>query len=564
MGDAVAVLRRATACLGVLLAPLLAAAVPSPYPGMGSIIVDGGTSFRVWAPNASSVHLRGTFNGWALTHPMSSDGAAGTWSLYVPGIGAGQPYKYFITNNAPTAPNGTTAWRRDPYSRAVELVFETDFNSVVYDPSAFNWGSGGTFVPPALNELVIYELHIGSFNAPGGTPASFTQAIARLDELQALGVNAVEVMPVNGTAAVNGWGYDPTELLAIRQDYGGPNGFKAFVKGCHERGLAVIVDVVFNHMGSTGNNLYDFDLWHTGTGGGIWLFNDAANRDSPWGPRLDYTRSEVRTAVKDCIRAYLDDFRVDGFRFDATAFMRFGGNGDIPGAKTLLQEITTMVHEEYPGKILIAEDLNADRLATETVAAGGLGFDTEWVDFCNVAADFLSAPEGNRNLGALRTAMQRYLHSDPLKRVVYVESHDTAATADLAYYTLNHRSAYLPRRINTVDPVTNLTTMKLCNIGAVLTFTIPGVPMMFMGEELYATHTFDFPSPPALNWQSLSAAHEGIRTMHRDLISLRRDLKGGTAGLLGSYMEIMVQNEVEDVIAYRRATNSGGEWAMTW
>jgi len=534
-----------------------AAAAP-PATEMGAVpLAGGGVSFRVWAPHATAVHVRGAFNNWGLANPLVSEGASGVWSGVVANAAAGNAYKFFVTNAAPTPPNGTTAWRRDPYSRLIDPFSADDSNSVVYNPDAFAWTTPDTFAAPALNRLIVYEMHVGSFNAPSGTPATFAQAIARLDHVAALGANAVEVLPVHENPGANGWGYGPTLLKAIEIEYGGPNGFKAFVDACHARGLAVIVDVVYNHAWNFQNDMWEFDLWREQDGGGIWFFNDAEDRDTPWGPRFDYTRPEVQAFVLDGLRTYLDEFRVDGFRFDATGVMRFGDGGDVPGAADMLRACTQMVRAEFPGRILIAEDFQNDHLASLPVASGGLGFDAEWCDFAHDAVRVLADADGTLDLGEMAATLEEEFNGDSFKRVVYVESHDTAATEEPPFQTFPHRGAYLPTRIDQTTSDTNVATCKKAMLGSVLTFAAPGIPMVFMGQEAYETGTFAFPSPPALDWAGLLAARSGIVQLHRDLVALRLNDAGHTRGLLGRGVDVYHRNEGADVMAFVRSDAGG-------
>ncbi|MEO8376959.1 MAG: alpha-amylase family glycosyl hydrolase, partial [Candidatus Sumerlaeota bacterium] len=500
--------------------------------------------------HATSVKVTGEFNSWSTTsNPLTYEGSNGMWSGVVLGAHAGQQYKYFIANTAAISPNSATAYRRDPYSRV--LSSGGDPNSVIYDSSAFDWQNAPEFSTQPLNKTIIYELHIGSFNAPSGTPATFDQAILRLDSLVTLGVNAVEVMPLHDNTITNDWGYDSSLLYAIEQTYGGPDAFKRFVKACHERELAVIVDVVYNHA-VNGSDLYDFDLWREGTGGGIWFFNDAANRDTPWGPRFNYTAPEVTNYLKNNVRMYLDEFRVDGFRFDATGIMRKKTSGVIPGAVELLREVTTIVNSEYLGKLCIAEDFDTDLLATKDINSGGLGFKSEWSDFYADLVRLLSVTDANRNLPAFSTALQKTYNGGAFKRIIYAESHDSAAPEDPPNQLVPYRGGYLPRRLNQTDPETNLTTCKLSMLGSTLGLTAPGIPMLFMGQEFYATSVFNFPSPPAINWSALQSAHGGIMQLHNDLISLRLNSGGSTSGLLGANVQVFHTNNGAKVIAFRR------------
>ncbi|MCB2154480.1 family 16 glycosylhydrolase [bacterium] len=530
---------------------------------MGAYPHSGGTTFRVWAPNADSVHVRGTFNGWGLSNPLSREAATGYWSTFVSGASAGDEYKFYVTNNSPSAGLDTTVWQRDPYSRRIASFQSPGDNSVVYDPNAFDWEGPKTFVPEPREKLIIYEMHVGTFNAPSGAPATFYEAIGRLDQLVDLGINTIEVMPVQEVPSNNGWGYDPVFYNSVELGLGEADAFKAFVKACHERNLAVLVDVVYNHTTTTRSPLWQFDLWYEQDGGGIWFYNDAYWQTTPWGPRMDFRRPEVREFIKQNIRTYLDEFRVDGFRFDATRIMRevVDENWDtveeIEEALALLQEISAMIDREYPDAISTAEDFGVDQLASLDLGSNGAGFDAEWGSFKFYAARALVASDSARDLDDLRRGMERTINGDPMKRVVYVESHDSAATEDPDGETFPYRGGYLPKRLNQIDPETNITTRKLSMLGSVFTFTLPGVPMMFMGQEAYATGTFDFPSPPALDWDQMLGDHPGIFQLHQDLIDLRLNHGGATRGLQGPALDVYHQNGSAKVIAYLRQDVGG-------
>ncbi len=234
-----------SAFLAVFVCATSALAQPS-RPGLGATLHESGTIFRVWAPFASSADVAGEFNEWEQT-PMTRDATDGTWSVDIPAAAVGQRYKYVFNGDL---------WKRDPRARQVT---HSNGDSVIYDPDAFDWGSE-SFSIPARNDLVLYQLHVGTF-AGGDPPSTFDDAIAHLDHLRDLGVTAIQLMPVNEFPGGRSWGYNPSDLFAIETDYGGPDAFKRFVRAAHERGLAVFVDVVHNHYGPTDLDLWRFDGW---------------------------------------------------------------------------------------------------------------------------------------------------------------------------------------------------------------------------------------------------------------------------------------------------------------
>jgi 1,4-alpha-glucan branching enzyme len=206
-----------------------------------------GVTFRVWSPNAVGIAAAGEFNNWSTTaNPLTKNPADHVWSTTVPGARPGHAYKYVIT-----MPDGSELWRKDPRAREVRTLSGGSQAAVVYDKDAFVWEDEG-FEPPFPNEIVMYELHVGTFHDPrpdDGEPATFYDAAQGLDDLHDLGVNMIALMPVSEFNGRHSWGYNPIALFAIEQAYGGPDAFKHFVNEAHKRGIAVQVDVVHNHYG---------------------------------------------------------------------------------------------------------------------------------------------------------------------------------------------------------------------------------------------------------------------------------------------------------------------------
>jgi len=233
--------------------------------GIGAIPYFQGTSrgvtFRTWAPNAQAVSVSGTFNFWSVTsHQLASEGN-GWWSGDVPNITTNAQYKFAIKYN------NSWLFKNDPRARRVTSSVG---NSVVYNSSAYVW-QVNDFQMPSWNELVIYEMHIGTFgqSASGNPPATFNNAIAKLDHLQNLGINCISLMPVNEFPGDLSWGYNPSFPFSVETAYtktasgadGGPDELKRFVDAAHARGIAVVADVIYNHFGPTDLDMWQFDGW---------------------------------------------------------------------------------------------------------------------------------------------------------------------------------------------------------------------------------------------------------------------------------------------------------------
>ena len=245
---------------------------PSKQEGIGAVPYDGGAAFRVWAPHADQVFVTGDFNSWSPSaHPLAREDN-GCWSRDVVEAKAGDQYKYVIWNGE------LQLSRIDPWSREVIC---SNCNSVIYHPE-FDWGTE-QFQAAPWNEMVIYEMHLGTFNCTeSGKPGSFISAQAKLDYLQELGVNAIEVMPAMEFQGSFSWGYNPALIYAIESEYGGPKAFKQFVRAAHHRGIAVILDVVYNHFGPGDLDLWQFDGWSENDKGGVYFYNNWRST-TPWG-----------------------------------------------------------------------------------------------------------------------------------------------------------------------------------------------------------------------------------------------------------------------------------------
>ena len=305
--------------------------------GMGAIPSARGVTFRIWAPHAEKVYATGTFNDWSKTSTPLAREENGYWSTKVPEAKAGNEYRYII--HAPVDWKLPPLSRIDPYARKVTNSMG---NGIIYDPKAFNW-DGDNFKMANGNELVIYEMHIGTFNVKKkGHPGTFDSAIEKFPYLKKLGINAIEVMPIAEFSGDFSWGYNPAHPFAVESIYGGPDAFKQFVKAAHEHGIAVIVDVVYNHFGPGDLDLWQFDGWSENNKGGIYFYNDHRSQ-TPWGEtRPDYGRGEVRQYLRDNALMWLDEYHADGLRWDMIAYIKsIDGNmanpaNDIPEGWSLM------------------------------------------------------------------------------------------------------------------------------------------------------------------------------------------------------------------------------------
>jgi 1,4-alpha-glucan branching enzyme len=547
------------------IASLLLAATslaPAADPLGATLHSDGTTTFRVWVPFVDSVAVK--ING-AEVVPLASeaghtDPADTTWTVTVPGTKAGDQYRFVIERG------GVTHEFNDP--RAQQLTgfdlpdgFGLPGNddkpqSVIVDPN-FNMP---TFTEPTFNTMVIYELHIGTFNH------TFSGAVEKLDYLKNLGINAVEVLPITQNPLFSDhsppdhdWGYDPVQLFAVKSKYGTPAEFKEFVKQCHQRQIAVIVDVVYNHL--VGNNLLK------GFGGfttpeipnGLFLYG-GDRAETMFGPRPDFGRLQVRQYINDNALLLLRDYGVDGLRFDNTTDIRTAAGQTNHEGRQLLREINLSYRNtdpKQPGKITIAEDLHSSREITQHSSPIGLEFNSQWDEeiFFSLRSAVTRVNDQDRDIGAVKRALEKKLASDVFSRVVYTENHDKVGhPEDEAFGILQKRLPAL------IDVGNNESTFakKRSTLAAAIMLTSPGIPMLFQGQEMLETRDFGFKTPTNMNFgRAEDANFKGIVQMYRDLIALRRNLTGETVGLTGQNLNVFHLDDGNKTLAYHRWEHGG-------
>ena len=506
---------------------------------MGATPHPGGVGFRVWAPHAQSVSVIGSFNDWdGSRHPLAAEGN-GNWYADVPGAKAGDSYKYLLVTEQ------GQFQRIDPYAREVTGSVG---NAVVHDPS-FDWEEDAFRLAP-WNELVIYELHVGTFNDPleNDAAAQFESVAARLGHLKKLGVNAIQIMPVGEFAGDRSWGYNPAHIFSVELSYGGPLAFKQFVKRAHQQGVAVILDVVYNHLGPGDLDLWQFDGWSENGMGGIYFYNDDRSH-TPWGEtRPHYGCGEVRQFICDNVFMWLAEYHVDGLRFDCTQFIRSVDgslDNDLPEGWSLLQWLNEQVTAQFPGRITIAEDLQNNKWLTKSVGAGGAGFGSQWdANFVHPIRQAVITPDDQqRSLAAISDALCYRYNDDAFDRVIYSESHDEVANG----------KSRVPQEIDPEDPK-GWYAQKRSTLAAALVFTAPGIPMLFQGQEFLEGEWFRDTVP--LDWD-LRDEFRGIVRLYRDLVQLRLNRGGVTRGLCGQFTQVHHKNEEAKVLAFHRWDRGG-------
>jgi 1,4-alpha-glucan branching enzyme len=321
--------------------------------------------------------------------------------------------------------------------------------------------------------------------------------------------------------------------------YGGPDGFKTFVQACHARGLAVLLDVVHNHYGPGDLDMWNFDGYSGGgpLGGGIYFYESNTNLQiTPWGnTRPNFSSTQVCSFIQDNFTLWLSECHVDGFRWDTPDTMMHDNLYNyIPAAGNLINAINAMIHTNYTGKISIAEDVY-----------NYIGFDSAWdTSYPGYFTPVLTATsDSSRNMNVVANAVQynvRYGGQAGSGRVAFLESHDVVGDLNGGI-----------RLVTAIDSATpnSYRARKLSTLGAIVTLTAPGVPMIFQGQEMLENQSFD--SSRSVDW-SKTNTYSYIVRLYRDLISARRNLQGYTPGLEGNQCSMLDVDNVNKLVAFHR------------
>lgn len=439
-------------------------------PNLGAMVERGGVRFRVWAPRLRTVELVLERPGGEQAVAMESL-ADGYREAFVPGIPAGTRYRYRLDGDGPFP---------DPASRSQPEGVHGP--SEVVAPTAFRW-SDDTWRPPAPQNLTIYECHIGTLTVAG----TFDSAIGELPGIAELGFSAVEVMPVASFPGGRNWGYDGVALFAPSAAYGGPDAMRRFVDAAHGSGLAVILDVVYNHFGPDGN--------YTGLYSRTY---QTSRHQTPWGDAVNFDDSGsegVREFVIENLLHWVHEYHIDGFRFDATHVIRDDSREHILAeARRRTSEHPRNGHEPY----LIAETHENDRRYLLPLEEGGFGFDAVWADdFHNVSRNIMHT-EREGYLKSFAGTIEELAHvvsrgwlfegqTDPASGEPRGTSPEGIAWRKFVYCLQNHdqvgNRAFGERANMTANPADLLAE-------TVLLLLLPQTPLVFQGQEFLATTPF--------------------------------------------------------------------------
>ncbi|HZU37655.1 MAG TPA: malto-oligosyltrehalose trehalohydrolase, partial [Gemmataceae bacterium] len=424
---------------------------------------DGSVRWRVWAPRAKQVELVLPDGKGKQSWPMQCE-ADGCFALVRKDVPEGQRYTYRL-DGGPERPDPCSLWQPEG----------------VHGPSAvvrsrnFHW-TDQTWKGVPREELVIYELHVGTFTSAG----SFEAIIPRLRSLRELGVTAAELMPVAQFPGSRDWGYDGVGLYAAQNSYGGPQGLQRLVDACHAAGLALFLDVVYNHLGPEGNYLNEFGPYFTD------------HYHTPWGTAVNYDgpgSDAVRDFVLDNARMWIEEFHVDGLRLDAVhAMYDFGPQHILRAIQAAAEEVAT--RQARCVHIIAESDLNDPRLLWP-VERGGFGLDAQWADdFHHAAHVFLTGEnQGYYEDFGPRTDLARVLQTPFLYAGQYSRHRDRkhgavpeGLSGDRFVVALQNHDQ-VGNRARGDRLITLLDDPAKQRLATSLLLLSPYLPLLFMGEE---------------------------------------------------------------------------------
>ncbi len=503
---------------------------------LGSTQVSGGgTVFKVWASNATAAYVAGEFNGWSTTaNPMTPLGEY--FIAHIPGTTDRQMYKYVFQPG--------TVWKSD--ARGKSLDPGQYYNTHIEDAFRYEWVSGD-FSTPAFEDMIIYELHVGTFagrndpDASGAIPATYRDVAAHVDHFVELGVNVIELVPITEVPWDYSASYNPSTAWAPEWRYGDPDDLKYLIDVLHANGIAVTLDIVWNHFSPTDNYLWYYD--------GSQIYFDSPAVDTPWGSQADFDNAEVRSYFLDSALYWLEEFRMDGFRMDATDFMNmYQGSG-----WGLMQSFNDSIDNRWINKIAIAEQLPNDWWVTRPTSAGGAGFDTQWHDAFtdDLRQEIIDCAFGDPQMWKIRDIINgsgAYLQGTYVTN--YLEAHDEIWPTNGGQ-----------RLVKTIDPTyphDDIYAKGRIKLAQGLVLFAPGIPMIHQGSEWLEYTDFGGGSPSGddrINW-ALKIANAPIFRYFCDAIAVR---KSNGALRADADVNVFHVNDGGNVITFHRWDYAGND-----
>lgn len=483
--------------------------------------IDGidGVQFAVWAPNAERVSVVGDFNRWdGRCHSMRTRGGGGVWELFIPGLQPGTLYKFELRHRD----SGAVVVKTDPYGRRFELRPATA--AVVDAESHYPWQDGDWLRARGNRDwlhtpMTIYEVHLGSWQKDEKCHFLGYRELARrlVDYVKPMGFTHIELLPITEHPLDGSWGYQSTGYYAATSRFGHPDDLRYLIDLCHQNGIGVILDWVPAHFPRDAFALARFD------GSPLYEHEDprrGEHRD--WGTLIfNFGRNEVKNFLISSAVYWMQEFHIDALRVDAVASMLYLDYSRQPGdwlpnvyggrenleAIAFMQELNSVVHEQFPGALTMAEESTAWPMVSRPVSMGGLGFSLKW------------------NMGWMNDTLS-YMHKEPVHRAYH---HDMLTFGLLYAFSENfilpfsHDEVVHGKR-SMLDKMPGDDWQRFANLRLLYTYmyTMPGKKLLFMGNEFGQGKEWDDDQP--LDWYLLERPqHQGVHRLVTDLNRLYRE-----------------------------------------
>lgn len=500
---------------------------------VGATLVNGGAAvFKVWAPTVASAYVRGSFNGWGTT-ALTKVGEY--FIAKVANVADRAEYKFWFPTRATDS-----GYAPDPRARG--LNSGGSYNSYVENPFRFAW-TDSAFVTPGFERMVVYQLHVGSFaglNDPiagAPNPSRYADVAARVAHLKDLGVNVVQLNPVTEFPSNNSAGYNPITQFSPESYYGTPDQFKSLVNTLHANGIAVTLDIVWNHFSPSDNFLWNYD--------GTQQWFETPDLQTPWGSQAAFGKAAVADYFANSAQHWLQEYHLDGFRMDATGYMNPGVHSASGWA--LMQRLNSEKQNRFADKICIAEQLPGNDWITMPVASGGAGFDAQYhMTFRdNVRGAIFAAASGDPSMNNVRTALLGSTWIGGTRALNYVQLHDEAWPSS--------GGQRLVKTIDSTAPHDDLYARGRTMLAEGLTLTAAGIPAILMGDEWLESNDFNPDGTGRIDWAK-KTTYNGVFQFYKKLIGWRTSLGALAAS---SATHVFHVNEGGNVIAFRRTDGAG-------
>ena len=518
------------------------------YNYMGAHLTKNSVIFRVWAPHAKSVAVVGDFNNWTgYDHMMKKINNEGIWELEIPNLKKLEKYKYRVEST-----DGRVEMKADPYAFYSEMRPNTA--SIVYDIPKFKWADKRWLNKrtTGLNKPInIYEVHLGSWKRGiHGEWLNYKDSAVMLAEyLKEMNYTHIEIMPINEYPLDASWGYQATGYYSVTSRYGTPEDFMFLVNLMHKNNIGVILDWVPGHFCKDAHGLYRFDGTPT-----YEYLDSRIGENKEWGTcNFDVTRNEVKSFLISNLTYWFKEFHIDGVRMDAVANMlylsygkdgeddlrnKYGGKENL-GAVDFFKELNSVVHDDFPDVLVVAEDSTAWPNVTKHPIDGGLGFDSKW------------------NMGWMNDTL-KYFSIDPIFRY----QHHGKLTFSFMYafsenyvLPLSHDEVVHGKK-SIIEKMPGYYEDKLAHTRSLYSYQMahPGKKLNFMGNEF--AHGLEWRFYESLEWHLLDQnnGNKEVQAYVKALNTLYLEDKSLWEDSWDTFEWIEHENYTENMLAFLRKT----------